>query len=44
MATRYDFSRPQKRAYGATMPNGTPTLQTLLAAMIRACARLTLTR
>ena len=44
VATCYDFWRPQRRAYGATMPNGMPTLHTPLAGMIQACARSSLTR
>jgi alpha-L-fucosidase len=31
---RYNFWRLQRRAYGATMPNGTPNLQTPLAGTI----------
>ena len=44
VATYYDFWRPQRRAYAATIPNGTPNLRTLLAAMILACARLAVAR
>ena len=43
-ATSHKFWRLQRRAYGATMPNGTPILQTLLAAMIRVLARLVFAR
>ena len=39
VATCHKFWRLQRRAYGATMPNGTPNLQTPLAGMIQACAR-----
>ena len=39
VATCHDFWRPQRRAYGATMPSGTPTLQKPLRDMIRVCVR-----